>query len=162
MASKNTVLLEEVRIIFRNFRGKASKFNQPGDRNFGVVIPDRETAEAMAADGWNVKWLRPRDEDAAEADVEEDMETPWLAVKVAYDKGRPPHVVMITSRGKTSLDEDTISILDDVVITNVDMIINPFPWEVNGKSGIAAYLQTMYVTIEEDELQRKYADLEAQ
>ena len=33
MPQDNTVLMEGVRIIFRNFTGKEGKFNKPGDRN---------------------------------------------------------------------------------------------------------------------------------
>lgn len=159
MAAENRlepVLMEGVRIIFKNFEGKEGQYNKAGDRNFGVILPD-DVAEAMLKDGWNVKYLKPReDEDEGETEV------PWLSVSVAYDKGRPPKIVMITSRGRTILDESTVETLDWADITNVDMIVRPYHWDVSGRKGIKAYLQSMYVTIEEDELERKYAELDEQ
>jgi hypothetical protein len=144
------VLLENRRIIFRNFSGAAGKFNAEGDRNFNVLLEDRE-AEAMLSDGWNVKYLQPRDED--------DPPQPRLDVAVSY-KNRPPRVFLITSRGKTELDESMISLLDWVEIENVDMILNPFTWgPINGRSGVKAYLKALYVTIHEDELELKYRDV---
>lgn len=156
--AKDNVLMEGVRIIFRNFEGKEGQYNKAGQRNFGVIIPDRATADAMAGDDWNIKWLKPRDEDEGE----ETEETPWLPVEVAYDKGKPPRVVLITERGRTNLDEDTVDMLDWAEITNVDLIVRPYTWEVNGRGGVKAYLQSMYVTIEEDALERKYAELDEQ
>jgi hypothetical protein len=154
-AQDNTVLMEGVRIIFRNFSGKEGQYNREGDRNFAVLLDDT-VANAMAEDGWNVKWLKPR-EDAEEGETDQA----YLQVSVNF-KGRPPRVVMITSRGRTNLVEDQVEMLDWADISNVDMIVRPYEWTVNGKSGVKAYLQSIYVTIEEDALERKYAELDQQ
>lgn len=147
----NTVLMEGVRIIFRNFAGKEGQYNREGDRNFAVLLDDK-TAQAMAEDNWNVKWLQPRGEE------EEETPQAYLPISVNF-KGRPPRIVMITSRGRTNLDEDSIEMLDWVNIINVDLIVRPYEWTVNQKSGVKAYLQSIYVTIEEDALELKYSDL---
>ena len=151
----NNVVMENVRIIFRNFKGKEGQYNKEGDRNFGVILPP-EIAERMLADGWNVKYLKPREED------EDDTETPWLSVSVNFDKGKPPKIMLVTDRGRTALDAQSVEMLDWADIENVDLIVRPYTWEVNGNTGVKAYLSSMYVTIEEDELERKYAEMDAQ
>lgn len=152
MPQDNTVLMEGVRIIFRNFAGKEGQYNREGDRNFGVLL-DENVANDMAADGWNIKWLQPREEDEGET------AQAWLPVAVNF-KGRPPRIVLVTSRGRTHLDEHTVEMLDWADITNVDLIVRPYEWSVNGKTGIKAYLQSLYVTIQEDPLELKYAKME--
>lgn len=148
----NTVLMEGVRIIFRNFAGKEGQYNREGDRNFAVLLDDA-TAEAMTEDGWNVKWLQPRSEEEGET------RQAYLPVSVNF-RGRPPRIVQITSRGRTNISEDSVEVLDWVDILNVDLIVRPYAWTVNGKSGIKAYLQSLYITIQEDPLEQKYAEVD--
>jgi hypothetical protein len=151
MISKDgTVVIENARLIFRNFAGKEGQYNREGDRNFAVLLDD-SVAEPMAQDGWNIKWLKAREEG--------EDEQAYLSVAVNF-KGRPPKIVMISSRGRTSLNEDEVAVLDWVDIRSADLIIRPYEWVVNGKTGVKAYLQSIYVTIEEDALELKYADLD--
>ena len=75
-------------------------------------------------------------------------------------RARPPKIVCIPNltRRKVFITEQTVDSLDYVEILNVDLTINPYVWEVNGNSGVKAYLSTMYVTIAEDPLDAKYED----
>jgi hypothetical protein len=162
MPANDNVVMENVRLVFRNFTGREGQFNAEGQRSFGVILPD-DVAERMAADGWNVKTLKPREED------EDETETPWLPVKLGYGKGRPPVIVLITDRGRTNLDESKVDMLDWVDIRQddqgrsmVDLIVRPYHYNVRGDTGIAAYLQSLYITIDEDPLAAKYGDLPTQ
>ncbi len=145
--------IEDAKIIFRNFAGVETRYNRAGNRNFCVIIDDADIAQQLVNDGWNVKTLAPRDED----------EEPryYIPAAVSY-KNIPPKIYLICGRQKVLLDEDTVGELDTADIVNVDVILRPYCWDLgNGKSGVKAYVKTMYVTIEKDEFADKYAEEES-
>lgn len=154
------IVLEGVRLIFRNFSGEARNFNSAGDRNFNVVLPE-DVAKAMEADGWNVRWLPPREE--------EDPPQPVLKVRLKYSTRegrptRPPLVVLVSVRpdgteAKTTLTQELLPVLDSAEISNVDLIINPYHYNAQGRSGISAYLKSIFVTIRVDPLEARYMDV---
>ena len=154
-ASRGVVQIDNARIIYRNFAGAPSKFNREGDRNFAVVIDDQDIAEALTEKGWNVKIKPPREEG--------DEPFMFLPVKVKFND-RGPRVYLQNSlggRNRVTLDEDTVGILDNVDIINVDLDIRPYDWDVQGKTGRTAYLQSICVTQEVDRFLDRYAEQES-
>lgn len=150
------IIIEGAKLLFRNFAGAPTKFNpKGGDRTFAVLIKNHEYAEALIANGWNIKRFKERETDDPELGPDY-----YLPVSVNFTSGRPPRIELITRRKKTRLDEETIASLDYADITNADLIIHPSFWEVGDKSGIKAYLKAGYITIQQDEFSEKYADLE--
>lgn len=143
--------IENARIIFRNFSGKPDKFNPQGNiRKFGVII-NPEIVDSLREEGWNIKMLPPK-EDGAEPLY-------YLSVKVQYGEYRKPNVYLITREKKELLTEENVSAIDFADLLNVDLVIQPHYWEVNGKNGINAYLKTGYFEIQSDRFAAKYEDL---
>lgn len=144
MARKFT--LEDAKIVFRNFSGEPDRYNKKGDRNFCLILPT-DVADELSAEGWNVRTLPPKDDLPA---------TPYLRVNVSFGK-YPPKIVMISHRGKAILTEESVSTLDVAEIETVDLTISPYTWsQPDGRTGVSAYLKTMYVTLREDSLSAKY------
>ena len=143
------IKIENARIVFRNLSGKPDKFNpQGGKRSFSVVIEDPEFANELKREGWNIKQFNP----SPDSDEEPAH---FINVKVSYNN-IPPHIYLCTSKNKTLLNEDTVGQLDYAEISNVDIVITPYQYEMSSRSGISAYVKTMYVTVVEDEFASKY------
>lgn len=152
------ILIEGAEILYRNFTGVEGEYNPPGSRNFCVVLPP-DLEEQLKADGWNVRYEKVREDGSGGR--------PYLPVQIGY-KIRPPRVQMIsyksTPRGRikmrTEVPEKLLGLLDWVDIANADVSVNPSRWNKNGRTGIKAYLKALYLTVADDYLEQKYADVE--
>lgn len=147
-APRGILQIDDARLIYRNFSGVGSMYNRDGDRNFSIVIDDEEIANALIEEGWNVKIKAPREEG--------DVPFMHLPVKIKFnDYG--PNVYLKTGTAVNKLDEESVSCLDNVDILSVDLDIRPYDWELrDGKSGRAAYLQSIHVTQRVDRFAERY------
>lgn len=138
---------------FRNFSGSPDRFNPDGGvRSFCVSLADGDVRyggspvdiDRLVSDGWNVKMLQPRDES--------DRPTPFIRVRVKFTN-RPPKIVQVSGNKRIELDEESVNHLDWADISSADVVINPYNYD-SGK--VTAYLQALYVTINEDAFAHKY------
>ena len=143
---KDNLVMENIRVIFKNFRGLEDMYNRAGDRNFCVPIDDPDEAARLKDMGWNIKMYKGS---------EDSDPLYYLQVAVSY-KNIEPNIYMVTNKNKVRLSEATVGNLDSADIKTADLIVSPYNWEVNGKTGTKAYCKTMYVVIDEDVFAGKY------
>ena len=151
----DTLNIGSANLMFKNFEGRQTQYNRKGDRNFCVVIDDMHWVRKLQNAGWNVKATKPRDP--------EEEPRYYIKVKFSYPEDNPnisrgPTVYLHQGKKVSNLDRDTIALLDDAFIIDADVTIRAREWEVNGKTGVTGYLQTLHVSIEEDAFASKYAD----
>ena len=151
MSNVNNINIEGATIIWKNFSGERDRFN-PGKRGFSVVIDDAAMAEELRNEGWNVK-------DRHLQEGADPSEQEWT-LPVKLNMNRYTQVWLIVGNHKTLLDENTVAQLDVVDFVNCDISIRPYEWEMGGRTGITAYVDSMYVTIRENKFAEKYADLD--
>lgn len=151
MLNTENLVIENASILFSNFSGRPTRFQkQEGIRSFTVAIDDPDMASALSEAGWNIRILRPRSEDEDPRHV--------LDVAINYNFWKKPEVNLICGNVMTHLDEEDLGQLDGAAIINTDVVIRPRLWDDDGTTRIKAYLQEMYVTIEQNRFASKYAD----
>lgn len=155
MTNSNTRIfkVEDARITYRNFKGEARQYNKEGNRNFNVILtPDQ--ARMFSEEGFRVRERSAREEGGDPVYL--------MSVSVSF-KFRPPKVVVIRGKHKIELDEETIAELDYADIDYIDMTIRPYYWNMpDGKCGVKAYLNSMYVTLVDDPFEDKYTEDESE
>ena len=136
---RGRLLVDDAKIIYKNFAGRGSDYNKEGDRNFSLVIP-QEFVEGLLADGWNVK------EKVSQSTGEKFYVMP-VTVRYFDENGDGCDAVMKANGSKIILNPDTIGQLDRADIVRCDMDIRPYFWKYGNKSGKSAQLEVISVEI---------------
>lgn len=140
--------VENAHITYRNFRGEARQYNNAGNRNFNLILSE-EDAKIFKDAGFRVR------ERSGRNDRKDDV-IYLVQVNVSY-KFRKPKIVVINGRTKTELDEEDIAELDYADVEYIDLTIRPYHWQMpDGRTGVKAYLNSMYVTLVSDPFEDKY------
>ena len=161
----SNIVLEDVNIPFKNFQGKKTEGNPQGRRQFCVKL-DWDLAQKLKNDGWNVKVYSYNEEEYRDlladgwnvkfkrSDDPDRDALVFLQVTVRFDN-YPPKIIMRTKKNEVFLDESGMRDLDESTFSKVNVIINPYSWKnTRGEEGITAYLNTLYVVVDERPLDR--------
>lgn len=150
------IMVDDAQIIFRNFRGIDRGYNPKHEKSFSLLVsPERFDIDAMKADGWNLKQLKPRE------GYEDEPANYHLPVTVRWDNF-PPIIYLVTKvddgkHRRTRLDEETSFMIDTAEIASVKLeISHGKTYDFQGKVGIKAYLKKMYIELVEDRFEEAY------
>ena len=136
-----TLIIRDTKFIFTtNFSGDPNRdtFGSSA-RKANIIIPTEEQANDISALGVNVKCTKPR------PGFEDEYEpTYFVPIKVNYDSKWPPNIYMVTPGAEpVLLDINTVNLLDNVYVTNVNAELNVYRNEMRGT--VSLYVKTMYV-----------------
>lgn len=140
------LVVEGGAIIYKNFAGQPTRFNPAGGKRTFALVLSQDIADELVNRGWNVKH-RPSNED-------DENDLFWTDVVVNLDSEYPPRVNLLTRYGEKEnmvrLDHESISILDNSILTDIDLVIHPYAHgRVNAAGAtVKGYLKTMYATTE--------------
>lgn len=147
--TKDYVMIEDTNIRYANFSGKPTDYNQGGRRTFCVEVPS-DMVEALESDGWKIRSTNPRDP---------DEEPVYYTECIVNYSNSAPTIWRISGNSKVKLDEELVSMLDYDDILSCDVVLRPYHWTVNGRSGTKGYLKSMHVRVMEDPFDAKYRDV---
>lgn len=131
-------------IMWKNFSGKATKYNREGDRNFNIELdPETVDIQRLIDEGWNIK--------KKEYDEDDRPDMYYMPVFVNYNYSVPPEVDLIVESYDpakpphgTHLDEESIGELDHTVITTAQVVLRPRVWfDDDGNQRVKAYLEKL-------------------
>lgn len=151
------VAIQNAKIGWTNFAGAPTEYKPQGGFHTFTIFLEDDIAKDLEEQGWNVKWRESKN-------VEGEI-FPTLEVSLSYNPNYPmydPEVFRICGSRMVELDREGLGILDrdcrQNMVQNVDLGIRSHPWSrPDGRHGVKAYLDFIYVTVEQNPFAEKYA-----
>lgn len=140
----------QIKWPFSNFDGRKGTFNDEGDHNFTLILPE-EQAKNMMEVGWNVKVFEGREEG--------DPPEYTLKVHISY-KFEPPAIYILKGNSRFRAGQEDLADIKRATCEQIDVIIAPSRWVKNDRTGVSGYVKEMYVKIKESRFAAEYADYE--
>lgn len=145
----------EVKWPFSHIDGRADRFNEEGQHDIVIILPEASALE-LEDIGWGIKKYEGREEG--------DEPEYTLKANISY-KIEPPRIYLlkVTKSGKKRripLEQKDLKQIRRSTTAQVDLILNPSFWVQPGRSGVSAYVKEMYVHVKESTLSMEYEDYE--
>ncbi len=144
--TREPFVLEDYKVIWRNFAGRPNKFGA-AKKEFAVIL-DQETAEALQERGVDVKYYAGKDDYDGYH---------YIKINVGFKK-TPPAIKLITGRKIEDLNEETCGCLDfaDLESTSLSFTMSTFDNGVVVRHPL--YLVSFVARMRVDPLAHLYAD----
>ncbi len=149
----NKVKANGEKICFRNFEGRKEKWNDAGNRNFTLSLPE-DIATELNERGFNVRMKTTETQDGPRTYYNLKVNLKYYGAQ--YD---PKVYFMQADGGHTVLDENSVKLLDDMRFAEVAMDIYPKTYidMKTGEEKISARLNKLLFTQEVDDFEREFA-----
>lgn len=149
----NRYCLKDCKILFANFKGRATRYNPEGNRNFNVRIDDPAIAQELANDGFNVKLLNKLEPDAPDS---------WcLKITIRYNREHPeynPQIKEVFDDRSADLDEGNVHCLDDMTVKKAIVEFRGFVYD-DAQHKCSAYLNRAKFWVVDDWFSEEQKDV---
>lgn len=135
-------------LIYRNFAGLKTDYNEAGNRNFCIKVDEADVEDLLGA---NINVKRNKDEE------------PYFKVNIRYEN-IPPTIVRVKSledgrKIKTVIEEDNLKMLDKALIAEATISVSPYYSKKNRRW--TCYLSAMMFTPLVDPVQEEIDALDS-
>lgn len=134
-----------------HFDGREDTFNNEGDHNFTIILPEA-TAKELLELGWT--GLKEN------APYEEGDPPEWtMKIKIS-DRYEMPRIFLIKNDRKLRADMGDLRDIRRDTCEQLDVIITPSRWINGPRSGVTAYVKEMYAKVKQSRFADQYDDLQ--